>query len=551
VPPTELDARTLFELPLFAGLSAAELAGIEPNLATEDYATGTYVFRRGDHGDALYVVLAGQVALENPVGSRPEILALCGPGDWFGELALLSGGPRTAHARVTIGSRLLRVSRAVWAELSLRAPELFARLSTRLSDQLRATNEPARRARHAVVACASPEARAMEWPGELAESIRRQFPEREVHLLAQRDRTELERALAGIVSPDALVLLARETDAAFADRRLEWRGPCEWRLAPGHGARPWEVIRGTSPALALDRVARRLAGGSVGIALGAGGAYGFAHLGMLRAFAAAGIPIDCVAGTSMGAIVGSAIAAGAPVSHLVAFAEAAATRYRTLVLRDLNLRGPSLLKGTGVMRLLAELDELREGSFERLILPFVAIAMDLRTGEEVVLDSGPLLEGIAPSFAMPGILPNRVIGERVMVDGAMVNPVPVDRARELGVDFIIAAQPIPPLQPPAADEVGGLLGGARWVANLLPLGRLRHLMDGLDSSLRSFQSLWFRLANASALGAEAIVRPDLRQFWFLQFGEARRIIEAGEQAAEAALPDLRRALDERLGWRAP
>ena len=76
-------------------------------------------------------------------------------------------------------------------------------------------------------------------------------------------------------------------------------------------------------------------------------------------------------------------------------------------------------------------------------------------------------------------------------------------------------------------------------------------MDGLDSSLRSFQSLWFRLANASALGAEAIVRPDLRQFWFLQFGEARRIIEAGEQAAEAALPDLRRALDERLGWRAP
>ncbi|TMA56290.1 MAG: cyclic nucleotide-binding domain-containing protein, partial [Deltaproteobacteria bacterium] len=73
MPPTELDARTLFELPLFAGLSAAELAGIEPNLATEDYATGTYVFRRGDHGDALYVVLAGQVALENPVGSRPEI----------------------------------------------------------------------------------------------------------------------------------------------------------------------------------------------------------------------------------------------------------------------------------------------------------------------------------------------------------------------------------------------------------------------------------------------------------------------------------------------
>src|SRR5205823_3723520 len=101
------------------------------------------------------------------------------------------------------------------------------------------------------------------------------------------------------------------------------------------------------------------------------------------------------------------------------------SRYGSIVLRDLDLRGPALLKGTAIIRLLAEIDELRDGTFEDTILPFVAIAMDLHTGEEVVLDSGPLLPGIAPSFAMPGIFPHGVVGGRRMLDGAMVNPVPV------------------------------------------------------------------------------------------------------------------------------
>src|SRR5207245_100702 len=122
----------LAELPLFSGLAAGELAGLDAHLAAEQHARGTCLFQRGDYGDALYVVLSGQVALEHRSGDRVELLAMCGPGDWFGELALLTGAPRTADARITVDATLVRIDRAGWTELSLRAPHLFARLCERL-----------------------------------------------------------------------------------------------------------------------------------------------------------------------------------------------------------------------------------------------------------------------------------------------------------------------------------------------------------------------------------------------------------------------------------
>ena len=552
MPGAALDPQVLLDLPLFSGLAPAELAGLEAHLATEQHPRGTYLFHRGDFGDVLYVVLSGQVALELRSGSNAEVLALCAPGDWFGELALLTNGPRTADARVTVDATLLRVSRAGWTELSLRAPKLFARLCERLSRQLRATTEPPRPARRVVIHLGDGAGGGAPWVRELARRLSRQFPTREVHVLGSEGQTAdpvpLEGALAKILTPDALILLAGAGAERLADRRLQRRSSCEWTLEPGRGTRNRETIRGTSPEDTLDRVARHLAGGTIGLALGAGGAYGFAHLGLLRVLDRAGIPVDYVGGASMGAIVGSALAAGIPAERLIAFAGNIAARFRSLVLRDLDLRGPALLRGTAVMRVLAELEELRNATFESLILPFVAIAMDVRNGEEVLLDTGPVLEGIRPSFAMPGIFPCCVVGERVMVDGAMVNPVPVDRVRDLGADFVIAAQPIPSLHPVAADPVGGLLGRARWIADFLPLRRLRFGIETVDVSVRSFQALWYRLAAAAALGADAIVHPDLREFWFLQFGDATTIIAAGEGAAEAAVSQIRTALAERVGF---
>src|SRR5262249_17973557 len=184
-----------------------------------------------------------------------------------------------------------------------------------------------------------------------------------------------------------------------------------------------------------------------------GGAFGFAHLALLEALDSAGIPVDFVAGTSMGAIIGGMFATRLSPARGIEFSPDLASRYRTLVLRDLDLRGGTLLKGSGVMQLLAEGARARAATFQNLTLPSpsVAAAAVRAAGEAMVLDSRSLLDGIRPSFAMPGIFPPCVVGTRLLIDGAMVNPVPVDRPRALGADVVIASQPIPWLQSEAAD----------------------------------------------------------------------------------------------------
>ncbi len=564
-----MDLHTLLALPLFSGLAPGEIAGLNQHLTTEHQPRGSYLFRSGEPGDALYVVLTGQIALEIETARRAELVSLCGPGDWFGELALLTNGSRSASARATVDATLLRINRAGWAELSLHAPTVFARLCERLGNHLRMANVPRLPARRAVVGCGGEgfeEGMDPPWVLDLARSLRRQFPAREVHVLGRDgselagieatdqppanrqpgrpDRTALEQALARIVAADALILLA---GSDLADRRLSRRDPLEWKLEPGSCGRPADVIRGRSPEEAIDRAARHLAGGTVGVALGAGGAYGFAHLGLQLALDAAGIPVDYVAGTSMGAIMGCGWAAGAPTASTIAVAHKLAANFRRIVLRDVNPRGPSLLRGTGVMRILSEVEELRDKALENLMLPFAAIAMDLSSGEEILLRTGPALDGIRPSWAMPGIFPSCTLDGRTMVDGAMVNPVPVDCVRALGADFVIAISVIPPLAPVAEDPLGRMIGSARRLTDVLPLRRLCFGVEMLEVYLRSFQALWFQLAGASLPRADFALQPDLRRFWYLQFSAAPAIIELGEACAQPAIPTIKATLRERIG----
>src|SRR5207245_4839958 len=183
------------------------------------------------------------------------------------------------------------------------------------------------------------------------------------------------------------------------------------------------------------------------------------------------------------------------------------------------------------------------------VLPCVPVSMALAACDHSPLDSGPLLPAIAPRVAWPGLAPHCVATGPTSIDGAMVSPVPVDWVRRLGADFVIAAQPIPPLQAHAIEPVSSLLGRTRQLLTPWPLSRLDRVLEALDASLRSFQALWFRLATAAALTADAAVQPDLERFWFLGFGSAGPIIEAGERAAEAGLPDLRGAPEGPLGGR--
>ena len=173
---------------------------------------------------------------------------------------------------------------------------------------------------------------------------------------------------------------------------------------------------------------------SIGLVLGGGAARGFAHIGVLRTLMAHGIRPDVIAGTSIGAVVGGLFAAG----ELDAFEEwcRQLTRRRVLGYLDLKFGGSGLIGGSRLVRKLES--ALGETCFADLPTRLAAIATEIGTGHEIWLTRGRLSEAMAASYALPGIFPPKLIGGRWLMDGAMVNPLPISAARALGARLVIA-----------------------------------------------------------------------------------------------------------------
>jgi NTE family protein len=173
---------------------------------------------------------------------------------------------------------------------------------------------------------------------------------------------------------------------------------------------------------------------SIGLVLCGGAARGFAHIGVLRTLMAHGIRPDVIAGTSIGAIVGGLYAAG----RLDTFEDWARqlTRRRVLGYLDVTIGGSGLISGGRLVRKLE--DTLGGTSFADLPMRLAAIATEIGTGHEIWLTRGRVSEAMAASYALPGIFPPKLIGGRWLMDGAMVNPLPISAARALGARLVIA-----------------------------------------------------------------------------------------------------------------
>jgi NTE family protein len=181
----------------------------------------------------------------------------------------------------------------------------------------------------------------------------------------------------------------------------------------------------------LQPIARRP---SIALALGGGAARGFAHIGVVRALAANGIVPDIIVGTSIGAVVGGCYAAK-QLDSLESWARSLTVR-GVLGYLDLSLSGAGLIRGSHLATRLEE--ALHDTLIENLPIRFAAVATELNTGHEVWLTRGRLVDALRASYALPGIFPPAPIGGRWLVDGALVNPLPVSAARALDARLVIA-----------------------------------------------------------------------------------------------------------------
>ncbi len=200
----------------------------------------------------------------------------------------------------------------------------------------------------------------------------------------------------------------------------------------------------TPASRVLGRLTRKILGASVGIALGGGGAFGIAHVGVLSALTQRGVPIDYVAGTSMGSIVAIGYAAGLEPSAMNEIAGRIGNVRTALSAIDPSLSGTGLLNGRRLTAIFSPLIPHR--FFDDLEIPCRVVAMDIETGERVDIASGRLDEAFRASCSIPVIFKPVRVGGRTLVDGGMIDPVPTDVVRDMGADVAIAVNVVPQLR---------------------------------------------------------------------------------------------------------
>ncbi len=179
----------------------------------------------------------------------------------------------------------------------------------------------------------------------------------------------------------------------------------------------------------------------IGVALSAGGVRGFAHVGTLEALTNAGVPIDMLSGTSMGAVIGSLYASGLPTERLW---EISSHLTMQNISPDFNLIGlwrflfaKKLPSSANLANFFQE--QVGDIQFEDLKIPFTCAAMDVKTGERITFDSGPLAIAVRASMNLPGVFEPVQYRHRLLVDGAVVDYLPVEAVRKMGADYIIAS----------------------------------------------------------------------------------------------------------------
>ena len=303
----------------------------------------------------------------------------------------------------------------------------------------------------------------------------------------------------------------------------------------------------------------------IGIALGGGAARGFAHIGIMRTLIAHGIVPNVVVGTSIGAVVGGAYAAG----HLDTLEEWARSLQPRNILGylDIRLNGSGLIGGD---KLAAQLESaIGQTLIEELPLKFATVATEVRTGHEIWLTHGRVVDAMRASYALPGIFSPVLVGDRWLVDGALVNPVPVSAARALGAEIVIAANLSSDIFTPSTtiyahgpspqeSEDGAPEAAVEPAPPKRGFGKLFSLERSMKREffgsggrpgistvmVDAFNIMQDRITRARLAGdpPDMLISPRVGQIGWFDFHRAGDLIAYGARAAERAIDSIQEAI---------
>jgi NTE family protein len=560
----------LRNVPVLAGLSRDLLAQVSREVTELQVPAGEWIMREGEEADSLFIIRSGRVEVLDE-GPPEALIRMLRRGDVLGELALLRQGTRSASARARRDTELLELRRQAFEELIQTAPSFALGLTRAMGAQLAASRSP-------VVVATPPHTVAV------------------IGLDPAAPAAELARQLAGALATHGSVAHLDAGELATIDRAAresqrvillggrrpddEWTSLClreaELILAvtSGHPAHPWLAhaasLRGCELMVLGDSVgsgvldvleprevqlireparlggavaatARRLAGRSPGIVLSGGGARAFAHLGVLEELHAAGVQLDRIAGVSLGSLV----AGGAAMELSPAELYEAFTRYFVAAnpTNDYALPAFSLIRGGKARRMLE--DAFGDRLIEELPRRFFCVSCDLVARESVVHRTGPMVDAIYPSFAIPAVFPPVPTSDgRLLVDGGVLDNLPVATMARSGEGPVIAVdvtgrmgQAVRPRRPRAAR-----LGRA---ARLALTGSETVIPRHGETIQRTVAVGSSDTSTAARLHADLVITPQVDGIALMDWGAIDRSREIGRRAARDALagdPELAKAL---------
>ncbi len=464
---------------VFRDLPDKVRADVDAHTSRIALSAGNALFRIGEPGDSLYVLMAGTlgVYVPRPNGESP-LVALIKAGETVGEMALLSGEPRSANVIALRDCELLRLDREDFEHLLNCHPALMAALNKLLVQRLRATSgrpivriEPKittfvpltddvdivalcnrlsadlnSRGRDVKVVSADEAKRSNRWLSQIetrhdqlflcAECQRGDWLSR---CLRQADRVVLVASASG---PPGISLPLDDVPFDSHQQMLDLVLLHDHDHPNAQGAAAWrgryKVNRHFNIRRSRDgdyqRLLRAVTGQSFGLVLSGGGARAYAHLGALRALREAGWAIDFVGGTSMGAVIAACVAMDWSLDDITRGMRECF--YRTNPLSDYAIPLVGLVRGHKVERLLKK--QFGNISLEELWLPYFCVSSNLTLATTHLHTAGPLCDALRASISLPGILPPVSSNDGLLVDGAVMNNLPVEEMRTLCMGPVLA-----------------------------------------------------------------------------------------------------------------
>jgi NTE family protein len=250
----------------------------------------------------------------------------------------------------------------------------------------------------------------------------------------------------------------------------------------------------------------------IGLALGSGGLRGMAHVGVLRVLEKEGIPIDYIAGCSIGSLIGALYSAGLSLDNIEKLSKHLKRRHWL----DFVIPKMGLFSGERVLNMIRILTKKK--TFDQLQIPLSVVATELHEGKEFIFNSGEVATAVRASVSVPGIFIPFEIDNMMLVDGAVLNPTPIDVARNMGADIVIAV-------------------------DLAHAGTVCSITNIFDVIIQSIDIMERELMKNREMVCDVIIRPDIAHISPSSFDQTEECIALGEAAALEMLPRIRSLMD--------